>query len=281
VPLRATLCGLFGALSEILSVEVRPFFRVGVNVTVAVQLAPGASPAPPIGQLLVCAKSPVLPVARLIPEMIRFDPPVLVIVTICGALVTPTLVVGNVNDVGFGVIAGAVIPVPVSVTVCGLVTSESVMVSCPVSTPVVVGANLTLILQLRPGAKAAPMQLLVSEKLALQVTLLIVSVVMPTLTTVTVCAALSVPTSWSPNSRELVLRLIPETFCVTGVVDVLPTKLGLAGVYVAARDRWPPVMKVRLQRSVGSVAVQLSPVLADTVTVPRGAVPATNRLTVN
>jgi hypothetical protein len=71
---RATLYGLFGALSVILSADVRRFLRVGVKVTLAMQLAFTERPAPPIGQLWVCAKFAVFPLAMVMPEMIRFDP---------------------------------------------------------------------------------------------------------------------------------------------------------------------------------------------------------------
>src|SRR5215469_2350776 len=98
--------------------------------------------------------------------------------------------------------------------ICGLVMSESVMVSVPVRTPVVVGANLTLIRQLRPGAKLPP-QLLLSEKFELHWMLLIVRVVVPTFARVTCCAALIDPTTWLPNNSEVVLRLTPLTLSVT------------------------------------------------------------------
>jgi hypothetical protein len=222
VPDRGTLWGLFGALSETRNDEVRTFLRLGVKVTFTVQLAPGASPMPPIGQLLVCAKSPVLPPPMVMPERIRFDPPVLVMVTGSGLLVTPTLVAGKVSDAGLGVIAGAVIPVPVSVTLCGLVASESVIVSFPVMTPAVVGTKATLMRQLRPAARLVP-QLLESEKPALQVMPVIVSVVVPTFASVTVCEELRVPTNWFPNSSENVLRLMLLTTCVAGV-EVLVRK---------------------------------------------------------
>jgi hypothetical protein len=61
----------------------------------------------------------------------------------------------NANEPGVTCMAGAM-PVPVRVTICGLVGSEFVIVSVPVIMPVVVGLNLTLIRQLRPGATAWP-----------------------------------------------------------------------------------------------------------------------------
>jgi hypothetical protein len=75
-------------------------------------------------------------------------------------------------------------PVPVSVTTCGLVISESVMVSVTVRTPVVVGAKTMFTQKLLPGARLPP-QLLLSEKFGLQEKPLIVSVVVPTLAIVT------------------------------------------------------------------------------------------------
>ena len=61
-------------MSVILSADVRRFLRVGVKVTLAMQLAFTERPAPPIGQLWVCAKFAVFPLAMVMPEMIRFDP---------------------------------------------------------------------------------------------------------------------------------------------------------------------------------------------------------------
>lgn len=118
VPLSVTLCGLFAALSENLRVELRPFLLVGVNVTLTVHDVPWANPAPPIGHVLAwMAKSPEFPPAMVMLEKISAEPPELVTVTICGALVVPTLCAGNVNDAGDSVTAGPAIPVPVSDTV--------------------------------------------------------------------------------------------------------------------------------------------------------------------
>lgn len=102
-------------------------------------------------------------------------------------------------------LTAGLIPVPVSATICGLVMSESVMVSVPVRTPVVV-RKLTLMRQLRPAFSVVP-QLFESEKFVLQAMLLIEIGVVPTFDSVTVWFALRVPTSWLPNSSELVLRL--------------------------------------------------------------------------
>lgn len=94
------------------------------------------------------------------------------------------MTVPKFQDAGVSVTAGCT-PVPVSVTICGLVTSESVIVSVPVKTPVVVGANTALIRQLRPGFRVVP-QFVASEKFVLHVMLLIVSGVVPMFDRVTV-----------------------------------------------------------------------------------------------
>lgn len=54
-PVNVTRCGLPAALSRIVIVADLATLRFGLNVTLIVQFVPGASPAPPIGQVLVCA----------------------------------------------------------------------------------------------------------------------------------------------------------------------------------------------------------------------------------
>ncbi len=58
-PDKETLCGLPAALLMIASAPARVPMAVGVNVTLMLQLAPAASVAGLIGQLLVRAKSPL------------------------------------------------------------------------------------------------------------------------------------------------------------------------------------------------------------------------------
>lgn len=82
VPLRVTVCGEPVAVSEIVSVPVRAPIAVGVNLTEIAQLAPAATDDP---QVFVSAKSP----DAAIDLMSRTDPPELVSVTACAALVVP------------------------------------------------------------------------------------------------------------------------------------------------------------------------------------------------
>lgn len=72
------------------------------------------------------------------------------------------------------------------------------MYSSPDLAPVFVGANVTLTSQDPPGGMECPVQLLVSEKslgsLPTMVGALYCSAVLPSLTTVTTCTVLRVPT---------------------------------------------------------------------------------------
>jgi hypothetical protein len=48
------------------------------------------------------------------------------------------------------------LPVPLKVTVCGLLLALSVIVNAPLTVPVAEGVNVTLIVQLPPAAMLAP-----------------------------------------------------------------------------------------------------------------------------
>jgi hypothetical protein len=84
MPVSGICCGLSGALSAIVREPNRRPADVGVKVTVIVQLAPALRLLP---QLLVSAKSP----EAAIFETASAAAPVLVSVTVCGALVLPTV----------------------------------------------------------------------------------------------------------------------------------------------------------------------------------------------
>lgn len=72
--------------------------------------------------------------------------------------------------------------------------ASSVRVSVPVSEPLVVGVNVTLIVQDAFAARTLP-QLLVCVKFALATMLLRLTAADPVLLTVTACAALAAPTN--------------------------------------------------------------------------------------
>jgi len=81
--------------------------------------------------------------------------PVLVTVKDMLLLVVPTVCDGNVKLVGAGVTI-TVVPVPDKVTLCGEVDALSVIVMVPGRLPLVVGENVTLIVQVAPPAKEVP-----------------------------------------------------------------------------------------------------------------------------
>ena len=84
----------------------------------------------------------------------------------------------------------------------------SVMVIVPGRLPVAVGVNVTLIVQLAPAATEVP-QVLVWAYCALAAMLVTLSAAVPEFVSVTVCAALLVPTAWLANVRLVGERLTP------------------------------------------------------------------------
>jgi hypothetical protein len=93
-------------------------------------------------------------------------------------------------------------PVPLRLTVCGLLLALSVMVTAPLSAPVAVGVNVTEITHFFPGKTELP-QVLISAKGALATMLLIVSVAVPVLVRLTFFAAVVLPTATLPKLRDV------------------------------------------------------------------------------
>jgi len=87
----------------------------GVNVTEMEQLAPAASVPE---QLLLSAKSPLLPLEIRMFEIVSGPAPVLETVTVPGPLEDPSKVLGKLSDVGDTEAVGVDAPVPVSGTDC-------------------------------------------------------------------------------------------------------------------------------------------------------------------
>src|SRR5258705_114725 len=85
------------------------------------------------------------------------------------------------------------VPVPERVTVCGLLLALSVTVIVPGWMPVVVGVNVTLMVQFAPAATDAP-QVLLCAYCVLATMLVILSAAVPVFVSVTLCAALGVST---------------------------------------------------------------------------------------
>ena len=148
VPVRVALCGLPAALSDTERVPVRAPVAPGRNVTLMVQLAPAAKVVP---QVVVSAKSEAFVPAIETPLMVMVPLPVFRSVTVLALLVTFTGWIPNGTVVGVRLATGLV-PVPVKLTCCGLVGSESAIRRVAVLLPLAVGVKVTLMLQLVPTA---------------------------------------------------------------------------------------------------------------------------------
>ncbi len=160
VPVRLTVCGLPGALSLRVRVAVNVPAPLDENVTLIVQLAPIARLVP---QLLLCEnwfglappKEMLLIRSGAVPELDS----VTALVWLARRAIGPKArLVGDNAATGWT-------PVPVSVTCCGLVGSASVMSRLAARTPGAVGANVTLMEQLRPPPRLPPIgQFVVNAK---------------------------------------------------------------------------------------------------------------------
>ena len=157
VPVMVTLCMLLATpllLSTKLSEAVSPEAFAGLNVRVTVQLEPAGTVLAVEQVIELTGKSAAfVPVTVGLLAKARDAPPVFVTVTLIGALMAPTEVVGKasaVGGVGVSITTGTV-PVPVTLTVWvpgdALSENVSVAVSC---TPAfaAVGVNLRVTVQL-------------------------------------------------------------------------------------------------------------------------------------
>jgi len=99
----------------------------------------------------------------------------------------------------------AVVPTPLRVTCCGLPTPSSVKLRTALRVPSSVGMNLTLTVQLAPASNEVPQVVALIRKSFGLVPptsmLLIVKAVVPVFSSVTVFAALAVPSARVPNMR--------------------------------------------------------------------------------
>lgn len=105
---------------------------------------------------------------------------------VCPAVIVAELGDGETEKSG----VGDVVPLPLSVTLCGLPGAVSVMVTDPERNPVAVGLNVTFTVQLAPGFKAV--QLLVCAKSPEAAMLLTVSAALPLLLMLKLLATLVV-----------------------------------------------------------------------------------------
>jgi len=193
VPVSGTVCGLSPALSVTDTLALSVPVVAGVNVTTMVQLFFGATEVP---QLLVWEKSVgLVPVSTMLLMVMASPPLASVRVMFCGVLLVPTVCAAKVKLVGEN---DAAVLVPASVTV--KVPALVVMVKVAARWLILVGLKVTLIVQLLLAARDAP-QLLVCEKSPgsappMAMLEIVMADVVPLLS-VTVCAALVVPSTCS------------------------------------------------------------------------------------
>jgi hypothetical protein len=253
MPLNATICGLPVALSAMFNVAVNDPFAPGVNTTLIVQLAPAASvpdalhPALDVG--CGTAKSPAFAPLIVKPANVTVAVLVFITVTVSAALVVLTACDPNVKLLGVTVsVAVPLVPVPVSVTICGPPVALSVNKIVPVRVPVAVGLN---VIENTHGSASTAMlghcANVAPAKSPLVTMLVNVNGFPPVFDTVTICAALVVPTAWLPNVNEagvipiVVLLLVPVPAKITDCG--LPVALS---VNVIAPERVPVAVGVNV-----------------------------------
>src|SRR5437660_2191944 len=136
-PVRLTVCGLPEVLSVARRLPVRVPDAVGENVTLMAQFPPTATELP---QLSVSAKSPLVEIVVIA----KAAEPVFVSVTVCAALVVPTVWLAKVSEVGERLAIGVgAEPLPVTPVVGALPEAFKVPLQLPVSVPNTVGVIAT------------------------------------------------------------------------------------------------------------------------------------------
>jgi len=164
------------------------------------------------------------------------------------------------------------LPEPLSPTVCGLFRALSVSVRLAVRVPAAEGVNVMLIKQLAPGASAAVQVVEAMAKLVafgpVMLKEKLMSAPAPVLVTASVLGLAVVPILAFPKLMLGGLRLTMGAFTVCKTPDdVLVRKLPSPG-YRAVSVLVPALRKIIEQFPAAALPVQLSPVLAVTVTVP-------------
>lgn len=98
------------------------------------------------------------------PEIFSEPVPLFSSVICCAALLVPWVWLPKVSEVGVSVAlgTGVAVPVPVREAVCGEFDASSVTLSLPGSEPMLVGVNVTAMVQLAPAVSVVP-QVVVAE----------------------------------------------------------------------------------------------------------------------
>lgn len=245
-------------MSVIVNAAERAPEAAGVKVAPKVQLCVGVSTVVPVHVVPEEVKSAMFVPAMDRAVMLRLAFPVFVSVALIAALVVPTFWFPKAILVGLSVTtgAGALTPVPVRGTVCGLPAASSATLTLTLAAPSTVGANCTPTLQfepafktLAPSGQAVPV---VGATRANCVGFVPVSVMLvmfidarPVLDTVTLDVALVVLMVWFPNTMFAGARLATGTVPVPvrGTVCGLPVALSAT---LTLADRAPVAVGLKV-----------------------------------
>jgi hypothetical protein len=202
VPVNDTCCGDVAALSVNTRFAIRFPVAPGVNVTVTRHLAPAATLVP---QLFVTAKSAAFAPLAAMDVIVKAADPLLVRVTVWLALAVLMFWPPKARVAVDSVTIGTATPVPFSVTDCGELAALSVIVKLAVRFPAIVGAKVTVTVQVPAGAMFVPTQvfvLLKSPGLVPEIfTALTVKGAFPLFVIVIAWPALVVPMFWLAKVR--------------------------------------------------------------------------------
>lgn len=153
VPVSGTLAAVTPRVDEeMVSVAALPPAAAGVKITCTVQLLPLFNAAPQV--VVPIEKLPAAGPAIWKPTLARGAPPVLLTVSVCGWVATPSCCAVKLKLEGLTPNAGGCRPVPERATVC--VRSASETFKAPVWLPVWLGAKITLMAQLACPANWVP-----------------------------------------------------------------------------------------------------------------------------
>jgi hypothetical protein len=169
------------------------------------------------------------------------------------------------------------VPVPLRPTECGLPVADDVIVTAPVEATAVVGAKVTLIVQLAAAASDAAQLCVGANPLPVVAIELIPSGALPEFVSVIAFAALVVPTVWLPNARLVgasatagagAATPLPDSATPCGLPPALDAMLRVAvrvfsaaGVNVTLIEQFVPGVSVVLLQLLGANSAALVPVV--------------------
>ena len=225
VPVSVTTCGDPVALSAIDSEAVNAPDAVGLNSTKTVQLASAANEV--VQVFAEMRKEVAFVPVRVSDVSVNAAVPEFFTVTICAAVVDPTVVEAKVRLVGVSVTAAAAAPVPVRVTACGEPVALSAIDNEAINAPTAVGLNSTETVQLAAAAKEVVQVFAEMRKevafVPVRVSDVSVNAAVPEFFTVTTCAAVVDPTVVEAKVRLVGVSVTAGPAAAVAVPDRVTT----------------------------------------------------------